>query len=896
MRVPVATYRLQFNSSFDFKAATDIVPYLADLGISDIYASSIFLARKGSAHGYDIADHNQINPELGGIDGFEKLVDTLRDHEMGLIQDTIPNHMAYSIENPMMTDLLERGARSKYFHFFDVDWNHRYARVPVKILAPFLGDLYGDALERGEINLIFGEEGFAIDYRGLRFPLKLASYARVLGLEEYPGNQVFGDLRQIISEIMDVSEGSSELKKKIWKLYNEDTAFKDFLDLRLKRFGGKSIDLLDSLLSEQIFRLSFWKVASQEINYRRFFTINDLIALNAEKPEVFEHAHSLLFDLVKNKKIAGLRIDHIDGLCDPEEYLQRLKERFPDVYVVVEKILGYEEALPDWPVQGTTGYDFLNTLGGLFCHKENAKEFDAIYSDFTGQNEFYEDIVYEKKLLIMEKYMGGEIDNLSRLLKDSSEGNRRGHDFTFYNLRAALSEFMASLSVYRTYRSRSRKEFSDADRAVTKNALAKALAKKPELQRELDLLGQFLLMPFESSKKWKNYIGFITKLQQFTGPLMAKGFEDTVLYCYNRLISLNEVGSSPERFGTSMEEFHSFNLARSRRWPNSLNATATHDTKRGEDARARISVLSEIPGEWAQALERWRSMNEPRKRSVNGRFVPDRNEEYFLYQAIMGALPFPADDYPPFLVRANGYLVKALREAKVHSDWMYPDTAYEEAYLSFFNEIMERHSGFFEDIVAFTGRMAQLGIQNSLSQSLIKIASPGVPDFYQGTELWDFSFVDPDNRRPVNFEKRQSCLAEIIKRENDLPGLVSDLLAKREDGRVKLFLIHRALQARKHNADLFLKGTYVPLMAEGSQEKRAIAFARIHKGGWAVTLAPRFPASQLSWEDTLITLPKMAPQRWRDAITGEEVEGRRIYLQEAFSHFPVSLLLGDVGQ
>ncbi len=894
MRVPVATYRLQFNSSFDFDAARDIVPYLADLGISDIYASSIFLARKGSTHGYDVADHNQINPELGGIDGFEKLVETLRDHKMGLIHDTIPNHMAYSIENPMMADLLERGARSKYFHFFDVDWNHRYAGAPGKILAPFLGDLYGDALECGEINLIFGEEGFATDYRGLRFPLRLESYAGVLGLEEYPENQEFGDLRQMISEIVEIPEEPSELKKKIWKLYNEDMAFKNFLDLRLKRFRGKSIDLLDSLLSEQIFRLSFWKVASQEINYRRFFTINDLIALNAERLEVFDHTHSLLFDLFKNKKITGLRIDHIDGLCDPEEYLQRLNERLLDVYVVVEKILGYEETLPDWPVQGTTGYDFLNMLGGLFCQKDNMEEFDDIYSDFTGQNEPYEDLVYEKKRLIMERYMGGEIDNLSYLLKDLSDGDRRGHDFTFYNLRNALSEFMASLSVYRTHRSRSRKEFSDADRAVIKNALAKALVRKPELQRELDLLGQLLLMPFESSEKWRNCIGFISRLQQFTGPLMAKGFEDTVLYCYNRLISLNEVGSSPERFGTSMEEFHNSNLARSRRWPNSLNATATHDTKRGEDARARISILSEVPGEWARALERWRSMNEPLRRRVNGQFVPDRHEEYFLYQAIMGALPFSAEDYPSFLERANGYMVKALREAKVHSDWMYPDTAYEEAYLSFFNEIMEQYSDFFEDMAAFTGKVAQLGMHNSLSQSLIKITSPGVPDFYQGTELWDFSFVDPDNRRPVNFEKRRSYLAEIIKRENDLPGLISDLMAKREDGRVKLFLIHQSLQARKHNADLFFKGSYIPLRAEGPKEKRAIAFARVHKGGWAVTLAPRFPASQLSWKDTSITLPKRAPQRWRDAITGEEMEGRRIYLQEAFSYFPVSLLLGDV--
>lgn len=934
MRVPVATYRLQFNSAFGFKAAKEIVPYLAALGISDIYASPIFRARNGSAHGYDVVDHNELNPELGGRVDFSELVGALKERGMGLLQDMVPNHMAYSIENPMMADILERGERSRYFRFFDVDWDYRTAGLQGRILAPFLGEHYGDALENGEIRLTFSQSGFAIDYHGLLFPLRLESYARVLGpvegtegqeLDAIRGAAVLGRIRELAFRASKSHNDLLELKKLLWELYTENRDFEAFLDSRLKAFKGvigrpESFDLLDSLLLDQLYRLSFWKAASQEINYRRFFTINDLISLRVEEREVFDHVHSMLFDMVARDEVTGIRVDHIDGLYDPREYLERLRERISDLYVVVEKILGWKEDLPDWPIAGTTGYDFLNCLNGIFCANENALAFDWIYSSFTGLRAPYDDVVYEKKRLILNKYMGGEIDNLAHHFKSLAEMDRHGRDLTLSGLRSAQEEFMIGLSVYRTYVGS--EGLSNGDRLKVQEALEKARRKRPNLKKEIDYLEHVLIVMKPSR--------FAMRLSQFTGPIMAKGFEDTVLYCYNRLISLNEVGGSPDRFGTSPEEFHAFNAIRAERWPESMNATSTHDTKRGEDSRARINVLSEIPAEWAGAVEKWRRMNEPRRRKLNGRLVPDRNEEYSLYQSLIGALPFfhvgvvdfeghvsledsegleSPEEHSPFIERAKGYIIKALREAKTHSNWMDPDPAYEEAFLAFFQDIMEPSTDFFEDFTAFQKNVALCGIQNSLSQTLLKIASPGVPDFYQGTELWDFSFVDPDNRRGVDYDLRRAYLEDIKRREDiDLMGLIKELVAKREDGKIKLFLIHRALMARRANADLFRLGQYLPLKAEGMHKEKIVAFARVHNALWALALAPRFPASRGeardglqgngSWEnglwgDTSLVLPKTTPARWRDAITGKDIVGRRLFLEEVFEYFPVALLVSS---
>ncbi len=902
MRFPVATYRLQFNSTFGFRDALGIVPYLHDLGISDIYVSPIFRARAGSAHGYDVVDHSRMNPELGSAEDFSELVVTLQSRGMGLLLDMVPNHMAYSPENPLIYDVLERGERSRYYNFFDVDWSRRFAGMSGKILAPFLGDLYENALERSEISLAFGRDGLVVDYRGFRLPLSLKSYPRILGLESDAANSpIPGFLRDMIAQAGKNPEIVKGLKQNLWNLCSDDLKFKAFFESRLAAFRGRSgdprsFDLLDKLLLEQIFYLSFWKVASEEINYRRFFTINDLISLRVERLDVFDYVHTLLLDLIRIGAVTGLRIDHIDGLYDPKEYLCRLNEHLGDIYTVVEKILAWDEELPNWPVSGTTGYDFLNMLNGIFCCKDNATRFEGIYRDFSGLREPYGNIVYKKKKLIKERYMGGDVDNLARLLKRASEKDRQGHDFSFSGLRNALGEFMASLSVYRTYGSRG--ALGKSDLAAIQAALARALERCPEAESEITFLGKVLTDASLSEERRACYRDFAARLQQFTGPFMAKGFEDTVLYCYNNLISLNEVGGSPERFGTTVEEFHRFNERRLEKWPNSLNATATHDTKRGEDSRMRISVLSLIPDEWRESVMRWSRQNEPMKRKLYGVPVPDRNEEYLIYQALIGAFPFQSGDLPSFLERAKGYLVKALREAKAHSDWMRVDRAYEDAVLSFFQDIMDPSSDFYDDFASFQRKVAILGIRNSLSQTLLKIVSPGVPDFFQGTELWDFSFVDPDNRRPVDYQRRMSYLAEMRKKGNmDLLQVIRSLLAEQEDGRIKLFLINRLLMARRDNADLFLKGTYRPIAAEGMHKGRVVAFARVLGNKWALALAPRFPASLGEGsDDALIRLPKEAPMRWRNAITGEDMTGGKIYLREAFRHLPVALLMGEAGQ
>ena len=907
MRVPLATYRLQFNSSFGFRDALSLVPYLYDLGISDVYASPIFRSRIKSAHGYDVTDHSQLNPELGSVDDFRELVAALKSRGMGLLQDVVPNHMAYSQENPLICDVMERGECSRYFSFFDVDWNHRFAGRGGKILAPFLADLYVDALERGEVKLAFNEEGFAVDYRGFKLPLRLKSYPLVFGLHNESSSPVPEHLKEAVLQIDGSPEKAGYLKRALWEQYNSNGEFRDFLDSRLAIFQGsvgdpKSFDLMDRLLLDQTFWLSFWKTASKEINYRRFFTINDLISLRVDRREVFDHVHCLLFDLVSRGDVTGLRIDHIDGLRAPKEYLCKLRNRLGDTYVVVEKILAWKEELPDWPTAGTTGYDFLNRLNGIFCCKDNAAKFDRIYRDFTGIREPYSDIVYSKKRLMMERYMGGEIDNLASALKSISEKDRHGHDLTLSGLRNALREFMTSLPVYRTYFGQD--ELSGSDLRVTEAALAEAKRRRPDIAGEIGFLGRVLTATSGSTaiSRSTEYLAecrdFALKLQQFTGPFMAKGFEDTVLYYYNRLISLNEVGGSPEMFGTTIEEFHSFNVFRSQKWPHSLSATATHDTKRGEDSRARISILSEVPEEWQESLRRWSRLNGKKKKKLNGKLVPDENEEYLIYQALIGALPLSSDDLSTFLERAKGYLVKALREAKTHSDWMETDTAYEGAALAFLQDIFEPSSDFHGDFTGFSKKVALFGLQNSLSQTLLKIASPGVPDFFQGTELWDFSFVDPDNRRPVDFRRRMSYLAEMKRQESmDLPGLIRDLSMEKEDGRIKLFLIYRLLQIRRENAGLFQKGRYQPIPAEGVHRERIAAFARVHEGKWALALASLFPASWYEIdEDAMIHLPEGSPQKWRDAITGMEMAGRSISLKEAFMHLPVALLMGEEGK
>ena len=928
MNIPTATYRIQFSPSFGFQSATAVVPYLAELGISDLYASPIFRAAKGSLHGYDVVDSNQLNPELGGFSDLEMLAAELRKHNMGWIQDIVPNHMAMDSENAILMDIMVNGCNSRYFNFFDVDWGDPPAGPNKRLLAPFLGKFYGECLEDGEIALTYGPDGFKVAYYDLSFPLRIESYANLFNnlarlkrklAEDHPDFiKVLGVLYVLktLSSSEDPEERSNQIElihRTMWELYNTNAAIKELVDENVSAYNGEkgkpeSFNSLDDLLSQQHFRLSFWKVAAEEINYRRFFCINDLISLRMEDERVLSHTHRLIFDLIARGIVTGLRIDHVDGLYDPTTYLQELRKRAPKTYIIVEKILNLKEELPHfWPVQGTTGYDFTNYVNELFCQKEHGRAFGRIYSSVTGSKSVYEDVVTDNKRLIIREDMASDVHNLAQLLKEISSRDRHGSDITLNALQRALTEVLAVFPVYRTYISHV--VVSDNDKKYILGAVDRARANLPALLHGLTFLRRFLLLDFPdyvSDEDKKGWLLFVMRFQQFTGPLMAKGVEDTTLYVYNRLVSLNEVGGRPDHFGCLLEEFHAFNTKKKGLWPDSFNTTSTHDTKRGEDVRSRINVLSEMPDEWLREIRTWIRTNGGKKKRVHGLAVPDRNDEYFLYQTLLGAFPFSDAEYPEFVERIKEYLVKAVREAKVHTAWLKPDTEYEDAYVSFAEKILARSetNAFLKELIPFTKRVAHFGMLNSLSQTLIKIASPGIPDFYQGTELWDLSLVDPDNRRPVDFEERRAMLASIREKQDvDIGGLLQDLFSTKEDGKIKLFLIYRALKARRRHREIFREGAYLPLESTGRFRSHVIAFARKYQQQWAVVIAPRFlsrlvqegelPLGREVWQDTEVIVPDGSPEEWQNPLTSEVLTARNsLPVGDVLLRFPVALLMG----
>ncbi|HDH05979.1 MAG TPA: malto-oligosyltrehalose synthase [Nitrospirae bacterium] len=932
MRIPIATYRLQFSPGFGFRQALEIVRYLNELGISDIYASPVFKAKEGSPHGYDVVDMNLLNPDLGSEGDFEELAGELKKYGMGWVQDIVPNHMAFDGENTMLMDVLENGPHSEYFDFFDIEWSHFYESLSERLLAPFLGRHYSESLDAREIALRYGDNGFYINYYSLNLPLKIESYVRVMTHRLQVLRQKLGDdhpdlikFLGVLYSLKNLPESREErlgrysqiqfIKRILWELYNNNDDIKEFINENIGIFNGDQgseadLTLLDSLLSEQLFRLSFWKVATEELNYRRFFNINGLISLRMEDERVFNGTHSFISNLVRNKKVTGLRIDHIDGLYDPTGYLRRLRDKTGEIYIVVEKILAFNEELPSlWAVQGTTGYDFLNYVNGIFCDEKNGREFNKLYYSFTGFKTSYEAMLYEKKKLVIEKDMTGDIDNLAHLLKRISGRNRYGNDMTLYGLKKAIIEVLAYFPVYRTYTSCN--VFDETGRLYITDAIKKAREANPALLYEFSFLELFLLLEFgdylseEEKKEWTH---FVMRFQQLTGPLMAKGFEDTMLYVYNRLISLNDVGGSPDKFGISAAEFHDFNIKRAHTQPHSMNATSTHDTKRGEDVRARINVLSEIPEFWESSLRKWSKLNRRKKKAVKGTAIPDKNDEYFLYQTLIGAMPFKSEEFGNFRARLKEYIIKAVREAKVHTAWLKPDTDYEEIFLAFIEKILDTSdkNQFLREFITFQKMISYYGIFNSLSQCLIRITSPGFPDFYQGSEFWDLSLVDPDNRRPVDFPLRVWLLNEMKSREaDDISGLIRDLLSTMEDGRIKLFLIYKTLAERQIHRNLFEKGDYVPIETRGKYKDSIIAFAREQKPLWAITVAPRFltgvvregqyPLGTEVWDDTHIILPAGAPCVWNNAITGETLKSSQVLsVGEALKSFPCALLVSEI--
>lgn len=926
MNIPSATYRIQFHAGFTFDSAAGILPYLKELGISHIYASPILKAKKGSQHGYDVVDPARINPELGGMEKFDSLIEKLKACNLAWIQDIVPNHMAYDPQNLYLMDVLEKGIRSKYRNYFDIEWEHSYEDLYGRVLAPFLGEFYGTCLDRAEIQLCFSKQGFFFSYADFIFPLRIEDYAWILkfdlqSLEQKMGREdkVFSAFCGIINdfdrtaELKDPNEyytRITSLKESLDRLYHTSPQVSDYINSVLKRINGvkeqpNTLDQMDALLCQQNFRFSFWKVGNEELNYRRFFTINSLVCLRTEENDVFDFIHSLIFRLVNEQKIAGLRIDHLDGLYNPLEYLRRLKEHVPDTYVIAEKILDLFEALPqDMGLQGTTGYDFLNFNNGIFVEKDNEKKFNKLYVGFTEMKTSCSDLITQKKRLFMGTHMAGDIDNLARLLKKILGASRYGRDITIYGLRRGIVEMLAHFPVYRTYVFQG--NLSRQDECYIREAAACAKNSQPRLIYELDLIVRTLLLYYGAEtpeQEKQDWMRFTKRFQQISGALMAKGAEDTMFYIYNRLLSLNEVGGNPSVFGISLKDFHDFNIRRLGQSRHSLNATATHDTKRGEDARARLNVLSEMPKEWASALREFAKANKKFKKSFNGIFAPDKNDEYLIYQALLGAYPFLEKDVANLRERIKAYIVKAIREAKVHTAWIKPDTAYEDACLNFTDGILDSKR-FLNAFLPFQKNIAFYGIFNSLSQTLLKFASPGVPDIYQGSELWDFNLVDPDNRRPVDFEKRENFLNWIKTKEEDLPGLIKELFAHKEDGRIKLFTIHRLLKARNMFRELFQNGEYIPLETEGKHQNNIIAFARQHQNACCIAIAPRFlskivkedafPLGEQVWQDTAVSLPEGLPFSWVNIITGQNLETEKtINIGRVLDIFPVSLLIWE---
>ena len=945
-RVPAATYRLQFHHGFRFLNAQALVPYLHDLGISDLYASPFFKARRHSLHGYSVTNPLEINPELGSKVSLRALRKVLKSKDMGLLLDIVPNHMALSHHNPWWLDVLENGTGSPFAVFFDIDW-HPFNRVlDGRVIQPVLGSPYGQALENQEIRLALEEEGFFVYYYEHKFPLdpktyelilkhRLADLVRNLG----EGNSAVMSLLGLIALVEHLPPRSMSSKRKLlerhrqkgilksnlWLLYQANPLIKKFLDENITLFNGRagdpeSFNLLDRLLSLQPYRLSYWRVSLDMINYRRFFSVNDLIGLRVEDPRVFEASHSLLVNLIREGRVSGVRIDHIDGLYDPLAYLQRLQSRLAhgdkapadreNLYVVVEKILAADEPLPpEWPVAGTTGYDFLNTLNGLFIEAKGFQEVEEVYNRFVKPELTRAELIYQKKKLIMETLFRGELETLGYILSLLAEQDRQARDVPRKELQKIITEVIARLPVYRTYiRSF---EVSPRDRSCLEKVIAEVRTQHPSFDpTALNFVQRVLLLesppnlPEEHREDW---LRFVMRWQQFTVPIMAKGLEDTALYVYNPLTSLNEVGT--DFLVVTPEDFHRFNQGRQENWPFALNATTTHDTKRSEDVRLRINVLSEIPREWEACLQRWRAWNAAKKRTVRGLAVPDANEEYFLYQTLLGAWPLFEGELPEFKERLKAYVIKAAREAKVHTWWIDPDSEHESALLAFVDAVLEDSAAnpFVKDLWKFQSRLSSAGALHSLSQVLLKIASPGVPDFYQGTELWDLSLVDPDNRRPVDFYQRTRLLTDVKLKESRGTGpLIHELLANWENGGPKLYITYKALNFRKAHLDLFLQGDYIPLETRGRNREKVVAFARRHENSWAVVVVARLFSTRLAagnlafdpevWRGNSVALPQGAPGEWLNIFTQERLKStqaprsRSLPLDRLFRNLPVALL------
>lgn len=818
-RVPRATYRLQFHKDFTLRDALGLVPFLEELGVSHIYASPLLKATPGSTHGYDGVDFSQLNPELGTEDDLRKLVAALRERGMGLVLDIVPNHMGIGSENRWWWDVLLHGQLSPYANYFDIDWAPLDPRLRGKVFLPVLGDEYEKILTSGGFDVQIEKAKPVLRYFEHKFPLALSPDV----VRQRP-------LAQVVQALNDNPR------------------------------------LLGELLSRQCYRLAFWRHGDAQLNYRRFFNIATLAGIRVEDSVVFDAVHECVLRWWKEGLVDGLRIDHIDGLRDPEAYLRRLRAAAPGVWLLVEKILETHEELPeDWPVDGTSGYDFLNRASSLLIDRSAETPMTDFYHRFTGEPTDYNAVVREAQRQVLRELLVTEVNRLNQWLVKAASRNWRGQPLAQPELREALIEVIACFPVYRTYIAEKGNTVSEADELVISRAMDTARHERPDLKHELfDFIEDLLLLRWQGPEERE----FVMRFQQLSGPAMAKGAEDTACYRYNRMIALNTVGGDPGQFGAPTERFHLHCLHDQQRLPNAMLATSTHDTKRGEDVRARISLLTEIPDQWAEAVQRWSTMNQ---RYHSGKF-PDRNIEYFYYQTLVGAWPLPLD-------RAWAVMEKVSCEAKQHTTWTARHVEYDRILREFVvNTLGDRT--FLGDLSQFVKQLIEPGYVNSLSQTLLKLTTPGVPDVYQGNVLWDYSLVDPDNRRPVDFDKRELAMAAMRQLT------VDQVWQRRSEGFPKLWLIQKTLQFRRANPELFgAQSTYQVLRLHGSKARHAVAFQR---GGAMAVIAPRLVMRLAGdWVDTEVALPD---GEWLNLLTGETVAGGRRRISDILKQFPVALL------
>jgi len=943
--VPRATYRVQFHAGFTFRDAAGLSGYLDALGISHVYASSYLTAVPGSTHGYDVADPTTLNPEVGTEDDYLGWVETLRARGMGHILDLVPNHMGIARgANPWWQDVLENGPASRYAAVFDIDWHPLQPELTNRVLLPILGDRYGVVLERQEIRLEYEAGAFRLRYFDTVLPVAPDTYDRVLCADQEALLDTLGRDSAAATEFLSIVTAARRLpprdtpdpalrderqrekevvKRRLDALAADTPPVAAYLARMVDRFNGtpgdpESFDPLDRLLGDQPYRLAYWRVAAEEINYRRFFDINELAATRMEDPAVFELVHGFVFDLVRRGAIDGLRIDHVDGLFDPAAYLERVQARAREIrddgagplFVVVEKILGGDEDLRDWPVQGTTGYDFLTRLNGLFVDPAQQAALTRVYRQFTRSRLPFAEVAYRSKQLVLRTSMISELHALGNQLNRFSERNRHYRDFTLTSLIHVLGEVIACFPVYRTYVGDGPVDGQDA--AHIERAVDDARRRNPgDPGIIFDFVRDLLLTraDYIPTREHEAHLQFVGKFQQVTSPVIAKGVEDTAFYRYTRLASLNEVGGEPDRFGTPPAALHAWLGARRDRWPQALSTTSTHDTKRSEDVRARLDVLSEAPGAWKAALARWTRANRRARTRVDGQPYPGRDEEYLLYQTLIGSWPLApmnAEAAEIYRERIEAYMEKALREAKVASTWLNPSVPHETAMRGFIGAVLgDTHQGFRDDLGAFVESIVGYGLVNALAQLVTKVCAPGVPDFYQGAELWDLSLVDPDNRRPVDYARRAALLAELdaAVAAEGRAAVCARLAADLRDDRAKLYATATLLRHRAEREALFAHGSYEALAVSGAAAPHAFAFARGHDTGRTLVVVPRLlltletatgASGPAAWGDTWITATPWA--RYRHVLSDREllplgIDGQTgLRVADVLADFPVAVL------